>query len=863
MRRLACLFSTCTIFCFAAAVPPQTAGTAGTIEITVVDPSGGAITNASVAVSNRVTGFSRNVTADSAGIVHFTNVSPNQYHVEISAPGFQTVQQDVAVRAAVPVKLKITLPVAAERTEVEVHSEATDLIENVPTAHTDIDRELISRLPQQTPGTGMSDVITLAAPGVVADSNGFFHPLGDHAETSFSIDNQPITDQQSKQFSNQMPLNIIQSFEVISGAAPAEYGDKTALVVNAVTRSGLAAPKPFGDIHTSYGSFGTPGLSASAGWGGPRFGNFIALNGTRSGRYLDTPEYTPLHAIGNNEQFFDRFDIQPDQNDTMHLNVFLARTWFQIPNAWDQEYAGQDQRQKLLTWNVSPGWVHTFNSSTILSFNPFLRQDQVYYYPSRDPFSDIPATVSQQRRLTNLGVKADVSWVKGKHNVKVGTQVQRYFLRENFSIGITDPQFNPICLDQSGNGVPGGSITDPAQCSASGYVPNPGLQPGLVQFDLTRGGHPFLFTGKKNVNQAAWYAQDAITLGGFTANLGLRYDWYAGMVTDTGLQPRIGLSYLHKKTATLFRASYSRFFETPYNENLILSSSTGIGGLAENAFGAYGVNPIKPGRRNQFNAGMQQSIGKLLVVDADYLWKFTNNAFDFDTLFNSPIQFPIEWRKSKVDALSVRLNLAPIHGFTAYTVFGHTRARFFGPENGGIVFNSPVDVGVFRIDHDQTFEQTTNLRYQHGKSGWWGMFTWRYDSGMVAGRVPDMEAALSLTPWQQTTIGLYCGSQYATPTAPITSCAPGQPFGSELIRIPPEGTYNPDHNPARIAPRNLFDASIGTDNLLRVKEGYRWTLQLSAVNLTNKIALYNFLSTFSGTHFVTPRAYRVELGYVF
>ena len=61
-------------------------------------------------------------------------------------------------------------------------------------------------------------------------------------------------------------------------------------------------------------------------------------------------------------------------------------------------------------------------------------------------------------------------------------------------------------------------------------------------------------------------------------------------------------------------------------------------------------------------------------------WKYTRNAYDFDTLFNTPITFPIEWRKSKIDGVSARVNLADIHGFTAYSVLGHTRARFFGPE---------------------------------------------------------------------------------------------------------------------------------------------------------------------------------------
>ena len=63
--------------------------------------------------------------------------------------------------------------------------------------------------------------------------------LGDHAQTSYSVDNQPISDQQSKTFSTQLPPNAVQSLEVITGATPAEYGDKTSLVVNAITKSGL------------------------------------------------------------------------------------------------------------------------------------------------------------------------------------------------------------------------------------------------------------------------------------------------------------------------------------------------------------------------------------------------------------------------------------------------------------------------------------------------------------------------------------------------------------------------------------------------------------------------------------------------
>jgi hypothetical protein len=96
---------------------------------------------------------------------------------------------------------------------------------------------------------------------------------------------------------------------------------------------------------------------------------------------------------------------------------------------------------------------------------------------------------------------------------------------------------------------------------------------------------------------------------------------------------------------------------------------------------------------------------------------------------------------------------------------------------------------------------------------------------------------------------------------PITSCSSPN-YGAERLRIPAAGTYNPDTNPPRIAPRNLFDIGLGTDDLFHTDK-VKWTLQLTAVNITNEVALYNFLSTFSGTHFVTPRAYTVNLGFNF
>jgi len=181
---------------------------------------------------------------------------------------------------------------------------------------------------------------------------------------------------------------------------------------------------------------------------------------------------------------------------------------------------------------------------------------------------------------------------------------------------------------------------------------------------------------------------------------------------------------------------------------------------------------------------------------------------------------------------------------------GHNRARFF-PENGS----------VFRIDHDQNFQQTTNARYQWKKGGPWAGVTWRYDSGLVAGSVSTLADALSLTPAEQAAIGFFCGNQVATPSNGITSC--NSNFGATRLRIPAEGTADNDRNPARIAPRHIFDIGIGTDDLLNRQEPSHIKLRFTISNLTNKVALYNFHSTFSGTHFVAPRTYSGAIGFLF
>ncbi len=897
----------------------QSISSSGTIRGSVLDPSGESVTGVSVTLQNPVSGYTQTTATNAQGSFAFADIPYNNYHLSATATGFQANAQDVNVRSPIPIELKISLKIGTATTTVNVEA-GGDLVETEPTTHTDVDRALFDKLPLESQSSSLSSLVTLASPGVAADSNGLFHGLGDHASNSFSIDGQPVTDQQSKVFSNQLPVDAVQSMEVIEGAPPAEYGDKTSLVIVVNTRSGLGVSQPHGDVMASCGTFGTSAEAFDLAYGGQKWGNFISASGLNTGRFLDGPEFQVFHDHGNEENLFDRVDFKFSDTNTINLNLQFTRSWFQTPNSYDAQNAtawsglvvdngglgpnGQpvgstDQRAKIRTFNISPTWTRLINPSTVFTFGGFARQDQFNYYPSNNAYADLQpdlqsTTIGQNRTLTNLGLRADVSHVEGIHNLKAGATYMDTILTEKDLFGIVDPTLNAVCVNSDGTFNTDPSLTDPAQCTGP-LAPNPGFVPLLGCYDLTRtsplptsDGCPsssstrYLYRGHADIRELALYIQDTITLKNWTFNLGIRGDVYNGITSATQAEPRLGIAYNIKRTNTVLRVSYARTLETPFNENLVLAS-TGCNDSVVNALQSATqgypclTTPLSSGMRNEFHAGLSQAFGKYFVLDGEYIWKYTHNAYDFSVFGNTPITFPIEWHNSKIPGFAIRGSMPNLHGLTAFIVMSSVAARFFQPQSSGIGVTPAGQGGngVFRIDHDEVFNQTTHLQYQPWKKGPWLGFNWRFDSGLVAGPVPcaggncnngplgtdTVVDASALTPDQQFQAGLFCGPVHATPTTPIspTGLCDASQYGSYLVKIPAAGTENDDHNPPRIAYRNLFDIALGDDNLFN-SDRYRWSARLEVINLTNQYSLYNFLSTFSGTHYVTPRTITATIG---
>jgi hypothetical protein len=853
----------------------------------------------------------------------------NPYHMTVTATGFAQSAQDVEIRSALGVNVKVSLEVARSTDTVTVEAGA-DLVENDPIGHTDVDRRLFDKIPLESQSSSVSSLVTMAAPGVAADSNGLFHGLGDHASNSFSVDNQPITDQQSKIFSNQIPIDSIQSLEVIPGAPPAEYGGKTSLVIVATTRSGQGVTTPHGSVNASYGSFGSSNVGVDLAYGGQKWGNFISVNGLNSGRFLDPPEFIVVHDKGNEENLFDRVDYQFSTKDSIRLNLGFSRSWFQTPNSFDGQNATlwngvvvanggldpngnvvgpTDQRALIKSFNIAPTWTRVVSPTTVFSLGGWVRRDAFNYYPSKNQFADLgpsnlqQETISQYRTLANAGLRSDLSYVKGINNVKLGATYEQTFLTEHFNLGIVDPTLNAPCLDANGAPVWVGyaALNDPTQCQPAGLQPNTIANPLATApfipllgcYDLTRpnpssndgcaGSSSTLypFRGHTDVKELALYLQDTISKGNWSVNLGIRGDLYNGLVIARQAEPRLGVAYNIKRTNTVLRVSYARTLESPFNENLILASEGCNFAVIADLIPCVPA-PNTPGYRNEFHAGLQQAFGRYAVVSGDYIWKYTHTGYDFSTLAATPIFFPIGWHNSKIPGYAIRVSVPEFHGFSALVVMSSVAARFFPPQTSGLGVTVGQSGLPFRIDHDEKFNQTTHLQYQPWKAGPWLGFNWRYDSGLVAGQAPcyggncaqtttlggqpaiNMTDSFGtpLTADQEFEAGFFCGSQRATPTVALPSVCLASQFGSNLIKVPAPNTENDDHNPPRIAPRNLFDIAVGDDNLFK-GDRYKWSLTLTAVNVTNRTALYNFLSTFSGTHYVTPRAMTAQLGFHF
>jgi hypothetical protein len=596
----------------------------------------------------------------------------------------------------------------------------------------------------------------------------------------------------------------VESLEVITGNIPAEFGEKSAAVLNITTRSGLGAGRRArGNVMLGGGSFGTGELASEVGGGNERFGYFLSAASSTSGRFLDPVNFENFHNHGNTQRLFARFDFSPNgTKDFFHLNVTSGRTAHQVVNLLSQEMAGQDQRARLGDFSVSLSWLRIIGTHGALTLSPYFRTSLSQLYPS--PF-DTPVTAQQDRHLTTVGGRVDFALESKGQRLKTGAHILGVPLREAFAFGITSPEFN-----------------DPASEE---------FNPNLAGYDLTRGGMLFRFRDRRYGQVYAAYLQDSLSWRHLTVNAGVRYTRYQLLVREGAWQPRLGLAYLIPRTQTVLRASYDHLFFLPDHENILLSASPRAAGLvAPDVRLALGTayQDVASERQNSYEVGLQQGFSHYLRLDAAYYTKDSRNIHDSSQFLNTGILFPVAVTSGKIRGFDFRADFPEHHGWSGYLSLGSARAVVTPPFSGGLFLgHEAVDVlaeGPFHIDHDQKLSAQWSVQYRSPKR-WYTIVTGRYDSGLVT-EIEDVDAV---------------------------AADPDLAFGLRYVNL--------NADPLRVKPRTVWNWLIGTE--VFPERRYRTEAQFGILNLANERGLYNFLSVFGGTHVIPPRTFTARLTFHF
>jgi outer membrane receptor protein involved in Fe transport len=771
----------------------------GSIQGVIKDPTGALVPNAKVVVTQPVTGYQQTTQTDAQGFFKLVNVPFNTYKVRVEASGFQPAEESVDLHTTIPLNVDLSLSVEETTAAVTITTGGEAMLETDRTSSdTDINQTLLERPLGAAPSRAIESIVA-STPGFVTDDNGRMHPRGSESQVQYVVDGVPVTDNMSAIFSTSLDARTLRTVEVLTGGIPAEFGDKLAGVINVNTRSGLEGPTQ-GGLSFSGGSFSTGEAAADFSTHTKKLGFLTNLSASTSQRYLDPPTLDNFHNFGRTGKGFFRFDYQFDTNNSLRAVLNFGGSNFQVPNRFNQELTGQDQRQRLRDNAQNIGFTHIFSPNSVAQFSFFHRQSNAKLLSNT---LSTPVVANQDRTLQNYGAIGSLALTRGSHNIKFGGQVTITPIDEHFS-------FYPA--------VPFSDLDD----DEGNTLPNP-----VNNFNAA---NPFVFNQSKTGRTFSGYVQDRFTVfKNLTLDLGVRYDNYKLLISEQAVSPRLGLAYFIPKTKTTLRASYNRLFQPPPAENLLLASSPDAAALSPISVlrGITTVQPILPDKQNAFEAGAQQLIGQLFRLNLTVYQKRIKNFSDKDQFFETGVIFPITISSGRVTGEEVRLESTDIHGIHGFVSYANARAFGVTPITGGLFLGEdPQDLFLngfkFANDHDQRNEAQFQVSYNHRRSGLYASFSGRYDSGVPA----EVEPGTTLSDFI------------------------AQGFDPRL--------YNEiDFQRGRVRPRTILDFSLGAD--LMQKERVSMNVQFDIQNLTNELFLYNFESVFSGTHVGFPRLFSGRL----
>ena len=745
----------------------------GELRLRVTDPAGLGL-KSSVELVSESNQFRQRFRTDAAGALDAQRLAFGVYRLEVKREGFAPVSQSVEIRSAVPRELYIKLSVAGVNTSVNVSDQDTLIDPERVSAVNQIGSQAIADRVTSLPGRSLQDLVN-SQPGWLYEGNAVLHPRGSEYQTQFVINGIPLTDNRSPGSGPEIEADNVESMSIYTAGIPAEYGRKMGGVVEVNTardsREGF-----HGQVVLSGGSFDTAGAYTMLQYLSGKNLLGISASGAMTSYYLSPPVPQNFTNTGTTGDFAGRYerDFTPSDRLTLMFRHELAR--YDIPNEQVQQAAGQRQDGDNFENMGLATYRHIFSSNVVGNFGAMVRDN------SNGLSSNLlstPIIAFQRNHFTEAYFKGTISIHHGNQEWKAGVESDNIFLHEHFADVITDPsQFDP--------GTP------------------------------TR----FSFVGNRPDLEQSAFVQDLIRLGNWTVSAGVRWDHYQLIGNQNAVSPRLGVSRYFAKSQLLVHAAYDRVFQTPSFENILLSSSPSVVVLNPDVLRI----PVAPSHGDYYEFGVTKGFMGKFNLDLNSYVRNVNNFADDDLLLNTPIGFPIAFRKARIYGAEGKVNL-PLWGhWSGFVSYSYMVGSAYFPVTGGLFLgqsatNALTDLaGRFWVSQDQRNTVRTRFRYQF-LSRLWGALGGEYGSGLPVDFDGTYEEALAQ-------------------------------YGQQVIdRV--------NFKRSRVKPSFSLDASIGAD--IWKKDTLAMRVQFDVENINDGLNLINFAGLFSGNSIAPPRSYAVRL----
>lgn len=660
-----------------------------TIDGTLIDPSGQLLPNTQMSLNNSQSLSVATISSDAEGHFIFPDVKPGSYVIKAFDQEHDLGSMPVSIDTS-PVHKDLTLQAAdTQALHIIIARRLEEARNNLsPQTGTNaykIDSTAIAAMPQ---GDDTSfDKVLEQSPGVAEDSYGQVHVRGEHADLQYRL-NGILLPEGLSGFGQTLDTNIIQSSTLLDGALPAQYGFRTAGIVDIQTKSGFDNT---GDAEIRMGSHGT--IEPSVEYGGT-FGStdyFFSASHLSSDLGIEQPtsSSTPIHDHTEQTKEFGYASYLIDPFQRVEMIVGNSVSYFQIPNNPGQtpnfqdgttttfDSANLNERQFESNQYATMAWQGQKGDIDI-QIAPYIRSSETHFRPDDTGdliFNGIASNVLQTDLA--VGIQSDNSWrINFDHTLRAGFQIQ-------------DERAE---TDNSSLVFPGSSGTQ------TSFTPEP-----IFDKNAQDGQLYGMYL------QDEWKLTDKLTM-----NYGARFDVFDAYVQENQLSPRLNFVYKYDPDTT-FHAGYARYFTPPPLELVAPNSIAQFAGTT-NAPNVTQDDPVKSERTHSFDIGATHQLTDEIKIGIDGYYKMSHDLLDEGQFGSALIFTPFNYEYGRVygTELTASYDTKTLH---AYANLAISSAMGENIVSSQFNFSDPRELAYIQnhwvhLDHDQTYTASAGVDYK-------------------------------------------------------------------------------------------------------------------------------------------------------